>query len=57
MRHPAEFYRDALRRAYEALPTTVEPQEFIDGSGNWGLAEPEYNAALIIADALTAKRS
>ncbi len=51
----ANFYLDALQRAYDALPVTSTPNEFILGHGNWGLSEAEYNCAKILADAITSE--
>lgn len=50
-----QYLEDSIRRAYNALPVTATPQEFVDRHGNWGLSESEYCAALILADALTTK--
>ena len=44
---------EALKEAYEHLPTTVPPEQFLAGQGNWGLTENEYKIAIILAKALT----
>lgn len=41
----------AIKRAYESLPTTVSPKEFLEGHGNWGLDEKEYEIAQLLAKA------
>lgn len=43
---------DVMRQAYDALPVTVPPDEFLAGQGNWGMNEHEYAAAKILAESL-----
>ncbi len=43
---------EACKEAYNLLPTTAKPSDFLVGHGNWGLNEAEYNVAKIIAKAL-----
>lgn len=38
-----------LLKMYYSLPVTVTPREFLNGHGNWGLTQKEYNLAEKIA--------
>lgn len=42
--------------AYNALPVTVSPSDFLAGHGNWGLSEAEYLVARRLARAIVANR-
>ena len=46
--------KDVLLECYNAYPVTASPQEFLDGHGNWGLAEPEFRAVQALAVAYVA---
>lgn len=50
----ADMSPDALRQAYDDLPASVSPEEFIKGHGNWSLSESEHALASRLAKALAA---
>lgn len=45
----------ACKDAYNSLPITASPGEFLAGHGNWGLEEHEYKVAKILAAAIAAE--
>jgi hypothetical protein len=41
------------QKAYNKLPTTSSPEDFLEGLGNWGLNEREYRLAKRLAKIAT----
>lgn len=47
-----QFAPDVLREAYDDLPVSCEPEDFVAGHGGWGLTEDEFRAVSRLAPLL-----
>lgn len=47
----------ACLAAYDQLPTTATPAEFLANEGNWGLTEQEHRLATTLANAIARAQS
>lgn len=52
-----QFSPDALQQAYDSLPVTSSPAEFMQGHGNWSLTETELASAKRLAALLAPEPS